>query len=1061
MTELVATGGRVLAVLAEPFTEVTSRTWWPFLLVAGVTAVGVHVWRALPTERRGLLSHIRGGLGVQSWRSRSAVLDVQLLVVRQLLALLGVLPRLGTAWAVATFLVRGLDRGFGRPDLVAPPGPLLAVAYTLVLFVVWDLSRYVLHRALHASPLLWQFHQVHHSAEVLTPLTFHRVHPVEALLYEARGVLVTGLLAGSAYWLWRGDAVALTVLGVDAVGFVLSGLTGNLRHSHVWIGFGPRVERWLLSPAQHQLHHGADRRENGSNFGVWLACWDRLAGSLRLAGPVPPVAFGLAPGVANHGQDLGSALLGPLRGAAARFGWARRSLVQVALLGALVVAPREASARDTPEDEPPPPAPGEGEEIVVSGSRRAPAVGGAAHEVDQETLERYEHDDIQRVLARVPGVYVRGEDGFGLRPNIGMRGANSDRSAKITLLEDGVPLSPAPYAAPAAYYFPLTTRLVGVEVFKGPSAIAYGPQTIGGAVNLLTRRVPTELDGELDVAAGAWSTLKAHGWGGVGGPRAGVLIEGSHLSSGGFKELDNGGPTGFERQDLMAKGRLTFDGAVRHDLELKLGYGRERSDETYLGLSLEDFEATPYRRYAASQQDEMSWQHTQESVSWSVAAADRLTVRTVAYHSWFDRTWTKLNRFAGGPSIHDLLLNADAGQAATYAAILRGDEDSVTADQGLLLGTNARTFHNYGVQSVARLWAGGGKVSNLAELGIRFHGDQVSRLHTEDPRLMFSGTLVPSGGDTAVTLDTDTTAHALSGWLRDDLEVGPVHVVPGVRIEHIRTTSFDIGRVEVSVATEPVTRTHVLPGLAVSVEPSHWLMAFAGVHRGFSPVPPGEAADVPPETAWNAELGARIFPGQTYVEVVGFGSAYQNLYGQCTLSSGCADDQVDSQFAGGEALVGGVESILSHELLLPRDMSLRGNATYTYTWSAFQSGFVSEFPQWGTVQEGDRLPYVPEHQGAVEVLFTMPRASLGVTSTLRGAMRDVAGQGDIPREELLPTAVVFDIAADVRVTDQVTAYLVARNVTDAVTLESLRPFGARPGAPRTILVGVKVAPRRK
>jgi outer membrane receptor for Fe3+-dicitrate len=122
-----------------------------------------------------------------------------------------------------------------------------------------------------------------------------------------------------------------------------------------------------------------------------------------------------------------------------------------------------------------------------------PRVAGSAHRVDEETLERFEYDNVERVLAEVPGVSTRGEDGYGLRPNIGMRGASSDRSAKVTLMEDGVLFAPAPYAAPAAYYFPMSTRLVGVEVFKGPAATRFGPQTVGGAINLLTRRVPVGL----------------------------------------------------------------------------------------------------------------------------------------------------------------------------------------------------------------------------------------------------------------------------------------------------------------------------------------------------------------------------------------------------------------------------------------------------------------------------------------------------------------------------------------------------------------------------------------
>jgi Fe(3+) dicitrate transport protein len=1026
--------GGVLSALAEPLIDPASRTWWPFLLGAGLLAVGVAFWR------QGAGTSLRRALGLDLWTTRSSVLDLQLVAVRQLLGLLGVLPRLGTAWLLATTLVRGLDRVAGQPGLAPPPPWALQVGYTLVLFVAWDLSRYLLHRLMHGSSILWQFHQVHHSAEVLTPMTFHRVHPVESLLYEVRGVLITGGLAGLAYWLWRGDAVAATVLGVDAIGFVLNGLTGNLRHSHVWLGFGPRVERWLLSPAQHQLHHGTEREEHGCNYGVWLALWDRLGGSLRLAGEAPPRRIGLPDTIANHRQDLASALLGPFAGAWRRLRPGPRAAALLALVAPSAAVADEAAS--TPS-----------EEMIVTDAKRKPTVGGAAHEVGEEELERYEQDDIHKVLAHVPGVYVRGEEGFGLRPNIGMRGASSDRSAKVTLLEDGIPLAPAPYAAPAAYYFPLTTRLVGVEVFKGPSAIAHGPQTIGGAVNLQSRRVPDSLSGALDTAVGSFSTLKLHGWGGSSNERGGFVVEGAHLSSGGYKELDGGGPTGFERQDALAKGRLEFNGDVwRNELELKLGYGRERSNETYLGLSAADFAENPYRRYAASQRDLMTWQHTQEALSWQLSNGGSFLLRTTAYHNWLDRSWTKVDGFANGLDLHALLLDPDAGQAATYAAILRGEEDSATSDQVLILGTNDREFHNYGVQSVARYWVGNDTLSNLAELGVRLHMDEVSRVRLEDPFQMLSGELVATGAKAEKTQDSATEAQALAVYARDTLRVGRFVAVPGVRVETIRTAAGEEG----AEPTDPQTRTIALPGLALSAEPNPWLMTFVGVHRGFSPVAPGSDAATEPETAWNAELGARLNPGSTYAEVAAFGSWYENIHGQCTLSAGCIDRESDRQFNGGEAFVAGVESVLTQELPLPHQTTLAGSLSYTYTWTAFQSDFISEFPQWGTVSEGDELPYVPAHQGGFELRYETPRVGLALSGALRGEMRDVAGQGEVPDEELIPASATFDLAGDFRINDRVKLYTVVRNLTNTVTVESLRPYGARPGAPLAVMAGVKV-----
>jgi sterol desaturase/sphingolipid hydroxylase (fatty acid hydroxylase superfamily) len=292
----------VLRTLLAPFTDPGSRTWAPGLLVAGLVLVG---WGRLRGEGWAR------ALGLHAWRSRSAVLDLQLLAARQLLALLGVIPRLGASVALAAGVARGLG-AVARPDARAW-SPLHGVILSIVLFVAWDASRFLLHRAMHRVPLLWRFHQVHHSAEVLTPLTFHRVHPVEALLYELRGALVGGLVGGIAFWCWQ-DVVAVgTVLGVDAAGLLLNVTLGNLRHSHAWIRFPRAVERWFLSPAQHQRHHGADPADDGVNFGVWLAVWDRMGGSWREAGPVPPAAFGLPAAARNHGHDLVEALVGPFR----------------------------------------------------------------------------------------------------------------------------------------------------------------------------------------------------------------------------------------------------------------------------------------------------------------------------------------------------------------------------------------------------------------------------------------------------------------------------------------------------------------------------------------------------------------------------------------------------------------------------------------------------------------------------------------------------------------------------------------------------------------------------
>lgn len=1047
-------------VLVRPFADPASRTWWGglggFVLMAGVFAALRRPGWTLAGMAR-VVAH------------PSSRLDVQLYLGRQLLRWLGGAGGVAGAWWVATRLVRQLDALLGQPALSAP-GWLVVAGYSVALFVAWDLSRFALHALMHLVPGLWAVHQVHHSARVLTPLTFHRIHPLESAMYQVRGALVTGFVAGGFFWLFRAEATAATLLGVPAAGLVLNTVFGNLRHSHVWLRFPAPVERWFLSPAQHQLHHSADPADFDTNYGTWLAIWDRAAGTWRRAPASPPAAFGVPEAERNHGDDLLSAWIGPLRDS---------RLATAIVAGVLLLSfGRAAWAED---DADPPPAEdaaapegqagpgaggGFGTEILVTADGETPRVAGSAHEVDQELLEQFEYDDVERVLGTtVPGVTTRGEDGYGLRPNIGIRGANSDRSAKITLMEDGVLFAPAPYAAPAAYYFPMTTRMVGLEVFKGAAATRHGPNTVGGAINLLTRGTPDDgVDWGVDVAAGLRETLKGHGFVGVGGETAGVLAEVVHLHTAGFKTIDTPAPaaageTGFDRTDAMVKGRWTP--SADHQLGLKLGYGREASNETYVGLTLADWRADPYRRYAATQNGRMRWDRSQVELTWQARPSDAVQLHTVAYHHYLTRQWTKLNGFRAGPDLHTLLGQApDAGQAAVFLAILRGEEDSSTADQQLMIGTNDRRFHAFGAQSTARWEVHTERVGSTLEAGARLHGDVVDRLHTEDPHEMRAGRLRDSGDPDRTTMDSRATAGALALFVHEDLRVGGVHVLPGARLETIRTAldvAEDAAGPVTTPADDPITRSVVLPGLGVLAQAGDHVDVFAGAYRGFSPVAPGQPEAVEPELSWNTEAGLRAGDEFLHGELVGFFNDYSNISGACTFSGGCTDDQVGQQFNGGAVRVAGLESVAGVEILLPGALTLPLAATYTWTVSAFQTGFVSAFPQFGAVEAGDALPYVPRHQGSARATLQHPRFDLGLGLSARGEMLDAAGA--FPAGELdVPALVLLDAAARVRLGARTTLYATGTNLTGQTTITSWRPAGARPTAPLQVMAGLKVGP---
>lgn len=721
-------------------------------------------------------------------------------------------------------------------------------------------------------------------------------------------------------------------------------------------------------------------------------------------------------------------------------------------------APEAPAAEPTEPQQPPveasaaAPAPEEEKkfESVVVGTSEA-RTSGSVHVLKSSKLERFELDDPHAILQSVPGVYARGEDGFGLRPNVGLRGANPDRSKKVTLLEDGVLFGPAPYSAPAAYYFPLMTRMQSVRVLKGPSAIQHGPQTVGGSVELITRGVPAGESFGLDVAGGQYLTGKAHGFYGGGNERSGFLIEGVHLRSNGFKELDLGGHTGFRRNEWMFKARHVFnpEDESRHSLQLKLGYSDEDSNETYLGLTDADFAANPLRRYNASRQDHMGWHRTQAVLS-HVFESGALAVTTTAYRHDFDRTWRKVNRFEG-TDIARVLSDPTSARNAIYYGVLTGQLDSSTPQETLLIGPNHRVFVSQGVQSVARWTTTTGPLSHSLEAGARYHFDSIERHHTEDGFRTVGGELVPDGRPTATTADNLDSTNALALHVTDAISWGRLVVTPGARLEVIRSRSVD----SLAGTREDGAVEVVMPGLGVYGALTRSLGLFGGVYRGFSPPAPGQGDTVLPEKSINYEAGARWMRRGERLEVVGFFNDYSNLTDVCTFSNGCLDENLDRQVDAGEAHIYGLEAFAEKTFRPGGGITFPTSVAYTLTRTKLLSDFRSADPQFGNVRAGDELPYVPRHQLFASAGVESARGGVFLSATFIDTMREQAGQGETGPGERTEAQLTFDLNASWNFTREGQLYLNARNLLDNQVIISRRPYGARPNAPRTLLIGLK------
>ncbi len=703
------------------------------------------------------------------------------------------------------------------------------------------------------------------------------------------------------------------------------------------------------------------------------------------------------------------------------------------------------------DPEPEVPASGEESGEMIEIVDRAPP--GARSEIKQEVLERDEYDDLHKVLGGTAGVYLRDEDGYGLRPNIGMRGASADRSAKVTLMEDGVLSGPAPYSAPAAYYVPLVTRMSRLDVTKGPSSIQFGPATIGGAIDMISEPFPADRAGYVDIAGGSDRYGKLHARAAERRERWGVMAEYVHLRTDGFKELDGGGPTGFDKDDIQVTGRVMSEPSAKiyHRLDLRVGYGRETSDETYTGLTDADFAAAPQRRYRASQLDQMNWDHWRLRGTHVVELSPYTKIETAAYRHKFHRAWGKVDGFVGQRDFYELLSKPTTGANAIYYAILTGQQDTTSPEEQLILGTNDRRFTSQGIQSQLASTQTTGALHHEIDAGVRIHFDRADRRRTEDGYEMMGGALSRSDRPRDLVLDSRAETTALAVFAQDKVRYQRLELTAGTRVELIDFRFAD------RLTSRNVDGDYavLIPGGGAEYHLTDAASVLAGVHRGFAPTAPSAAADVKPESSINYEAGARWRDSHLEADVIGFYSDYSNIKGSCTLASGCTEAMEGSEFNGGQVRVWGAEVQAAGEVPVMSALALPLSLAYTLTQSRFEHSFTSALPGWGDVEEGDELPYLPAHQVAVSAGAKAPRWDAGATARWRSEARDQAGQGEIPAAARIASLFTIDLSAHVRLRTWAELYATCSNLLDEQVIVSRRPYGARPNPPRMIAIGYK------
>ena len=698
-------------------------------------------------------------------------------------------------------------------------------------------------------------------------------------------------------------------------------------------------------------------------------------------------------------------------------------------------------------------------EVEVIGERPAEleSVPGAASVVDDEELDRRSPASANEVLRTLPGVHVRDEEGTGARPNIGIRGLDPSRSRTLLVLEDGVPISLAPYGEPELYYAPAIERMERMELVKGSGSILFGPQTIGGVLNYVTPGPPEEFSADAELRGGNFGYF--HGAGSVGDTVGdfGYRIEAMHQRFAGARN------TNMQFTDVTGRMRYEFDDTSHAGL--KLHFYDEFSNSTYLGLTTPQFEANRNDNFAVH--DELPVQRLAASANYNTLVGDNVLLQTTVYGHRMARPWNRQD-FDRADQGHD------------YERVIAGDGTDITDDPTAwpddgsaiflrqTMGERDRTFYIGGVEPRATIDYDIGEVDNELIVGARLHGEMAveqrvnTRLDDEDFE--------------EIRDDETRRGLAAAGYAQNRFMLMDrrLQISPGLRVEsfwsgrEIRRTRNEEGVPE-DVDPPHHNRDHVLaliPGVGVSYALTDEFTLFSGIHRGFAPprtkdavTSDGDLLELDAEFSINYELGIRTrIEDWLAGEFAAFALDFSNQIIPPAEAAGAtgADPEEDTLVNAGETLQFGVETDVTFDPGQLADWGFGLPISATYTWVHAQFGDA-----WEEELVGNRIPYAPEHRLATALGFEHP---VGLSAQLSGMY--VSEQftdpdnTDTPSEDGLAGRIDPYMLVDARVgyTHEpigTTFFVAGKNLTDENYVASRAPRGIQPGAPRHLFVGVR------
>jgi Fe(3+) dicitrate transport protein len=671
---------------------------------------------------------------------------------------------------------------------------------------------------------------------------------------------------------------------------------------------------------------------------------------------------------------------------------------------------------------------------VAGNHERLRRLPGSVDIVDRETLERANVLTTNEALRKFAGVHVRDEEGLGLRPNIGIRGLNPTRSTKVLLLEDGIPLTYAPYGDNSSYYHPPVERFERIEVFKGGAQIGYGPQTISGLVNYITPTPPTQSAGAVHVAGGNRGYFNGHANYGNTVQNTGFLLDYMRKQSDGSRENLHSA-----LNDVNLK--LTRSVGSQQLWTLRSNYYSEDSNVTYSGLRQAEYDANP--RANPFKNDFFYVDRYGTSATHAYTVNGNVAFTTNAYFTSFRRHWWRQSSNSG-----ERPNDASDPNCGGMANL-----NTTCGNQGRL-----RQYYTFGVEPRLRVHHRAFGITGEADFGVRAHFEQQNR------RQENGATPTSRSGDVVERNLRSNQAYstfALNRFLLRDWTV-----TPGVRVEHVRFERTNELANSGAGATGTTELTQIIPGIGVSRTVGDRVTAFAGVHRGFAPPRTedvisntGGVVDLDPELSWNYELGARTeLTRGVRLDGTLFRMDYENQIVPASLAGGAGATLTN----GGATLHQGVE--LSGRVDTAPMLNSLHNVSLRIAYTGvpiarFAGERYSNISGFSNVSvTRNRLPYAPEHLFSIGIGYAQPsgldvlleavRSTDQFGDDLNTITPSVDGQrGLIPGHTVWNTSVNYDLG-------RASVFFTVKNVLNDTFIVD-RARGVLPGSPRLVQVGLR------